>query len=357
MPVPLDDALKLEAVYYSAPIPRSQAVLTVLGAVFDKVYFPGVYIPKGGFDEAALDKEIQRLQSLPGVAQDYDTRLLIGVLRLAKYARALDGFCEFTGDRENPFKASGELPTQLITSVVNAIHGPPKEAFIPVIRTNNHKALEGGDEHVTYPGDYHYLAGALLESSARGIPLLNDVHGLSIPGFEATNPENKAKLLSAILAVECTKMVLPPTPVMTVPDIVEFRSENAKLLRRFRHSVLKYAAELNSHIAGLSVKDFEAKTRFFVESRIVPDMDELRMAMNDPGQPWYKRAVAAAKVLPSIAGAYFAGNPSAALIKALSACASPILTEVVARGEKKEALKRSGLYYLLRLEQFNAERS
>ena len=67
----------------------------------------------------------------------------------AKYARALDGFCEFTGDRENPFKASDELPTQLITSVVNAIHGPPKEAFIPVIRTNNHKALEGGDEHVT----------------------------------------------------------------------------------------------------------------------------------------------------------------------------------------------------------------
>ena len=39
----LDDALKLETVYYSAPVPRDLPTLTVLGTVFDKVYFPGVY--------------------------------------------------------------------------------------------------------------------------------------------------------------------------------------------------------------------------------------------------------------------------------------------------------------------------
>jgi hypothetical protein len=33
-----DETLKLEAVYLSAPIPRNLAVLTVLGAIFDKVY-------------------------------------------------------------------------------------------------------------------------------------------------------------------------------------------------------------------------------------------------------------------------------------------------------------------------------
>lgn len=32
----LDEALKLEAVYYSAPVPRDLATLTVLGTVFDK---------------------------------------------------------------------------------------------------------------------------------------------------------------------------------------------------------------------------------------------------------------------------------------------------------------------------------
>ena len=86
----LDDALALEAVYYSAPIPRDLATLTVLGTVFDKVYFPGVYLPKDGFDEAALDREIERLEALPDARTDYDTALLIGVLKMAKFARTLD---------------------------------------------------------------------------------------------------------------------------------------------------------------------------------------------------------------------------------------------------------------------------
>jgi hypothetical protein len=47
----LDDALSLEATYYASPIPQSMAVLTILGAVFDKVYFPGVVMPVTGFDQ------------------------------------------------------------------------------------------------------------------------------------------------------------------------------------------------------------------------------------------------------------------------------------------------------------------
>ena len=35
----LDDALSLEATYYASPIPQNLAVLTILGAVFDKVHF------------------------------------------------------------------------------------------------------------------------------------------------------------------------------------------------------------------------------------------------------------------------------------------------------------------------------
>lgn len=96
----LDDTLALEAVYYAAPIPRDLATLTVLGAVFDKVYFPGVYLPKDGFDEAALDREIARLEALPDARTDYDTALLIGVLKLAKHTRTLDGFCVFTNTRD-----------------------------------------------------------------------------------------------------------------------------------------------------------------------------------------------------------------------------------------------------------------
>ena len=159
----LDDALALEAVYYSAPIPRDLATLTVLGTVFDKVYFPGVYLPKDGFDEAALDREIERLEALPDARTDYDTALLIGVLKMAKFARTLDGFCVFTNTRDEPFRASNSIPTKMVADISNAIHGPPPKGFIPTFSTNNHKGLPGGNEHVTYPGAYHYLAGAILE--------------------------------------------------------------------------------------------------------------------------------------------------------------------------------------------------
>src|SRR5215467_3069789 len=104
MPPPrgIDETLKLEAVYLSAPIPRNRAVLTAMGAIFDKIYFPGVYLPKDGFDLGELDKEIARLEALP-TAQGYDARLLIGILNLTKHAKTLAGFCEFTGDPDDVF--------------------------------------------------------------------------------------------------------------------------------------------------------------------------------------------------------------------------------------------------------------
>lgn len=352
----IEDTLSLEAVYYAAPIPRSLAVLTVLGTVFDKVYFPGVYLPKDGFDEAALDQEIQRLEALAGARTDYGTALLIGVLKLAKYARTLEGFCVFTNTRDDPFKASGSIPAKMVADIADAIHGPPPKGFIPTFSTNNHKGLPGGDEHVTYPGNYHYLAGAILESAKRGIPLLNDQPALPISGIEQIVPHDNAKILSAILAIECTKLILPPTPILRPEDIMEFRVANASLLRGFRKSMLRYAADLNSKIAGLSLEDFEHKTRFFIETQIVPAMDDLRMTLNDPARSWRRRAVDAVKVVPSIAGAYFTGGTSAVLIKALTAYASQFFVEVAAHGDKQEALKRSGLYYLLQLSKVHDDR-
>ena len=99
--------------------------------MFDKGYFPGVYLPKDGFDEAALDREIERLEALPDARTDYDTALLIGVLKMAKFARTLDGFCGFTNTRDEPFRASNSIPTKMVADISNAIHGSPPKGFIP----------------------------------------------------------------------------------------------------------------------------------------------------------------------------------------------------------------------------------
>jgi signal transduction histidine kinase len=47
----LDQPDILEAVYYSHAVPRNPEVLTALGLIFDRIYFPGVYMPPPGFDQ------------------------------------------------------------------------------------------------------------------------------------------------------------------------------------------------------------------------------------------------------------------------------------------------------------------
>jgi len=359
MPPPpsgIDETLKLEAVYLSAPIPRNLAVLTAMGAIFDKIYFPGVYLPKAGFDIGDLDKEIARLESLP-IARDNDTQLLIGVLKLTKRAKALEGLCEFTANPDDPFGTKSSTPPQLVEAIYHAIHGPPREGFIPLLSPRHVKGLSGGDEVVIYPGDYHYLAEAIVYSGKTGIPLLNDIPGLNLPGFPDTAPVDDSKLLASVLAVECTRIALPPTPLLRPEDIMEFRQANTALLRGFRRSMLRYAADLNNKIKDISWAEFEAKTKFFVETQIVPSMDELNATMNDPARPWHKRALDAIKIIPQVGGAFLAGGGGAALTKAITATAAQFFIEVAAKGDKEEALKRSGLTYLLRLRAFQDSRS
>jgi hypothetical protein len=180
----LDSALALDTIYYSAPIPRNAAVLTILGAVFDRVYFPGVYMPKGGFDEKELQKEIDRLK---GIAPNYSTAELIGMLEFIKHAKTLDGFCVFTGDRENPFLK--DVPGTMARDLYFAIHGPQKPGWEPMLSTNHHKGIPGSNEHITWPGDYHYFANSVIESGKTGIPLLNDLpNHIPIPGLDPQTP-------------------------------------------------------------------------------------------------------------------------------------------------------------------------
>jgi hypothetical protein len=349
----IDEALRLEAVYLSAPIPRNLAVLTAMGAIFDKVYFPGVYLPKEGFDVGELDKEIARLKALP--KQNNDTQLLLQILSLTKYTKTLEGFCEFTGDPDDIFCTQSAPPQQLVQAIHDAIHGPPRKGVTLMFQPGYCKGL-GGGETVNYPESHHYLARAIIHSGETGVPLLNDIPGLTLPGMLDVAPHDDAKLLAGILAVECTRIALPPTPLLRPEDIMEFREANAPLLRGFRRSMLRYAADLNSKIKDITSEEFEAKTRFFIETQIVPSMDELNATMNDPARPWHKRAIDA-KIIPQVGGAFLAGGGAAALTKAITATAAQFFIEVAAKGDKEEALKRSGLTYLLRLRALHDSRS
>src|SRR4029453_10504384 len=63
-----------------------------------------------------------------------------------------------------------------------------------------HKGVPGNKEHVTWPGDYHYLANSVIESGKTGIPVVNDLpNRLPIPGLDQKTPHNDAKSLSHTL--------------------------------------------------------------------------------------------------------------------------------------------------------------
>ena len=138
-PTGLDAALALDAIYYSAPVPRDTAVLTILGAVFDRVYFLGVYLPKGGYDEKELQKEIDRLRALPTPGPS--TADLVGMLEFVKHVKTLDGFCIFTGDGDKPFLDHNKVAGQMARDLYFAIHGPQKPGWEPMIHTSHHKGI------------------------------------------------------------------------------------------------------------------------------------------------------------------------------------------------------------------------
>ena len=348
-PIGLEQALKLEAVYYSAQVPRDLATLTVLGTVFDKVYFPGVHIPTSGFDQAKLDKEIERIVEVTHGKPMRDENL-VGILRFIRHAKTLEGFCVFTSDGQ--IRDNG-VPHPMVDGLYQAIHGPHREGWQPMFSNNHIKAMPGSEQAILYPGHYHYLAGAVLHSARTGIPLLNDIPGLPVPFVEGLEGD-KAKHLSAMLAIECVKLALPDLPLLWPDDLMEFREDNRESLGVFRRALLRYAGDLSVKLAHVSSKEAEATTKFFVETEIVPALDELRAKMNAPARPWYKRAIDAMRVAPKISPSFYTMDATTIIGTALMAYLPQFFTELTAIGEKHEALKKSELYYLLQLETFYA---
>jgi hypothetical protein len=351
-PTGLDDALSLDAVYYSGPVPRDLATLTVLGTVFDRIYFPDVYLPLSGFNQVELDKEIARIIE---ATRGKPTRNpnLVGILRFVRHAKTLQGFCVFTGDGEVRLSSA---PHQMVDGLYQAIHGPHPAGWTPMIENNFAKSMPGSDEAVLYPGDYHYMSGALLYSAKTGTLLLNDTPGLPVPLIGDGKEGDKAKYLSSLIAIECAKLALPELPLLRPEDLMEFRVENGTALRNFRRSLLRYAGMLDSKLGEVRhPEDIEEATRFFVQTEIAPALDELRAKMNAPARPWYKRAIDAIRVLPKVSPSFYTMDIKTIIGAALATYLPQFFTELSAIGEKREAIRKSNLYYLLRLEAFHTD--
>ncbi|SNS24523.1 hypothetical protein SAMN06295912_10387 [Sphingomonas laterariae] len=342
----LDRTIELEAVYYAAPMPRRLSSLVALGFIFDRIHFPGVYLPQGDYDREAWRHEIARIAGLN--LRDHDSQVLLSMMRFSETAEKLAGFLCYDKSRDDPLEAY-DVNKELVSKIQEAIWGPPSPNFIPLVQSWHHKSVQGSEEHLTYRGEYHYHAGALRAAGEAGLPLISDVPGLPIPGLESS-PTKDAKTLSALIAMEAMKVVLPTIPLLRPEDLMEFREENRAHLRGFRRAMLRYAGAWRSQLANATPEEIAQETKFLVETEIVPALDELRQLASDPARPWHKRALDGVRIIPSVAGTCMSMGPGAALTQLLTALAPQFFTEVEAKGDKQRQLRRSDLYYLLQVQ-------
>lgn len=338
-----------EAVYYSQPVPSSLETLTVLSFIFDKIYFPGVYMPKSGIDEVEARKEIERIRSL-GV-RDIEDAQLINCMVFALHNKYLKDFCVFTGE----FGWCGILEegTKELTMLLEElIFGPPPPGFTPTPPMGFAKGLPGEKEAgVNGPSWISYPANALIYSVKNELLLLNDNPMLPVPALGNVSPENNAKMLSVILAIESVKMVLPKLKALTPQEIMEFREQTREYVRPFRLAMLRLSKDLNSAIrSDMDLGEVQKAANFLVETTVYPELEELRKIIHDSGKPWYRRAVDLAKSAPELASNFISMPKHLAIAHLLAKIASALVDLQDDRLRKESKMLRSGLYYLLKVE-------
>lgn len=331
-----------DAVYYSHPIPTSFHSLTLLSLVFDKIYFPGVYISED-LDIQVIKEEIKRLQSLS--RNDYDTNFIINCHIFSIYKQYLNNFCVFTGKFGSPGileKGAKDL-TKILEEL---IYGPPPPNFIPTYPMGFAHMTMNGPSWLSYP------ANALIFSKTNEIPLINDNPNLPIPGLGGANPKSNAKILSTILAIECINFVLPNLRPLKPDEIVEFREQTIEYVKPFRMTMLKLSKELNSMITSeMDIEGIQKEARFLIETTVYPELEELKQVIQDPAKPWHKRAISLAKSTPELVTNFLTMPKTFASLKLFSKLITELFGITEEEIDKKGKIKRSGLTYLLRLKE------
>lgn len=335
----------LETVYYPRATPFSHQALTFLGLAFEKVHFPGVYIPPGDFDRAKLKNALDQVRQDPkGKPPDYAR--VMNAMIFALHHQELRDFCVFS---ENPIGLDSEAEQKarlLALDIVRANGGFVPTSIGPKVVPWTEIHLENGV--MRFPSALEYPANALLYATAKGIPVVNDDPRLPVLSAGTELKDNVAAL-SAFLAAECLRIALPKLPHLSIPEIVAFRHEFRGPLIDFRNAMVRLSADLNGRIrGGESLRGIQRYAQFVVETNVSPTVSELEVALQKSPQPFLKRAFEAARTLPELAMAFSSLSPSAAA-SALGSIGNLLFDISSASDEQEAEAKRTGYYYLLKL--------
>jgi hypothetical protein len=338
-----------EAVYYSYAVPRSAEALTVLGLVFDRIHFPGVYMPPEGFDEAQVIEEVKRIAALE--RPDPNTYQLLACMRFSLHQKYLKDFCIFSGSNGGGTEISAETH-ELVDRLEEMVFGPRAEGVIPIHTGPWIKGFPGDDPltyQVSAPDTITYPANALVFATKNDLPVVNDQEWLPVPGIPA-DPKSNAKLLATILAMESVRLALPNLSPLQPVALKDFREEIAPDVKPFRFAMLRLAKDLNDAISGgMSIADVQKEAKFIVETKVYPELGLLEGILKNPAKHWYQRVADAAKEAPELISNFFTMPTSMAVAKVLAKVAGVLADVRDEQREGEEQVARSGLNYLLKL--------
>ena len=245
--------------------------------------------------------------------------------------------------------AGSDRPDGKLARTIYDANYPPRKNFEPMFDTSSCKGLPGSEEAVMFAGDFYYQAGAITYAAEKQLPLIDDgsvdQFGLALP-FRAPHKDN-AQALATLLAVESLGLVLPDLPPMTCRELVDFRFDNIKELQNFRRiSMLRFAKVLNEQISNdPSPAELRRKTKLIIDSEVAPALHDLKRDLDNPNRPWVKRMGDVGRIASVIVPGILTGGLGRTAAEAVT---NAVLSELESKGNRQEAAKRTGLYYLLR---------
>jgi hypothetical protein len=340
-----------EAVYYPGPVPDSLSSLTILALVFDRLYFPGVYIPEGGVDLTATRQEIDRIKNLG--RREPDDVIMLNAMEWAIRAAPLRDFLMFTGKCGYMGvleKGAEELAKELEV----LIFGPPPPNFIPLITSGVSKSLPGErTASVNFPSWLTYPASALIYSAKQNLVLVNDKPGMPVPALGGIDLKVSARVLSTVMALESVRLVLPPLRVLDPVEIAELRDVSREHLVPFRAAMLRLSKELNAAIAAnVTIEEVRKHAEFIAQTTVLPELMELRAFLEQPSRSGYLIAKEAVRSLPELVNNFLQMNPLSASGRVLTKLAELFLDLRQDRTKHDEHVRKAPYYYLVKVGQY-----
>jgi hypothetical protein len=297
------ESKQLEAVYYPHAVPQSRASLTVLALVYDRVHFPGVRLPETGFSERDLASTMKHIaeQEEPIVQVEPGWRYLNQYLQLLPEREHLAEFCVFPDSSQDSLRFSLES---------SEFYGGFRIALerqtgikLPVVPGMVGFELPNG-AMIEMAGWGTYSANAMLYSVENDLPLVSVDGSIPFLGSGGIPEESRARIIATSLALQSVGMILPRLRSLTLAEISAFRRDSRDVIRPFRDSMLQMATDVEGLIRDRQDPDeIRRAARYIAETKVIPQLNELKRFADQPGKPWSRRLADIAKETPTFAAA------------------------------------------------------